>query len=623
MHGSNPTIEAVPTLGNASICSFWWARLLTPGRVALLVLLATLFTLDPAGDRPSLPEGPGLTTDEVLNVEAGIVLWRNLCSYGWGLLDPTSWYEVYSAPGYQSDYPPLGRLILAAGHDAMQMVWPVATDPELGPRPYFTVQARAASAIVYALTVFLVGWFTSRWYGRLAGGFAALALALMPRLFAHAHIASIETIVGFFFTITVLVTADLWPAAMAEREAATGKRSPWSIPWKPVVLTGCLLGLTLLTKIQAILFPVPFSLWAIWRFGRRGVAAVAAVGAISALVLFIGWPWLWIDPLGHAKEYFAPADRIHLYCWYLGQRYLDNEVPWHYPWVMFAVTVPVGLHLLGLYGATVAFCSAKGRSTATTPIRLTDLRLQLILAVMLFPLCLFAAPGIPVYDGERLFLVSFPLWAVCIGRGAACLLDRLTSHNPFREGEAPAEPHLQTNAGFTKRLSRSFALPVIALLLFSESYTFVTLHPCQLSYYSWLTGGLRGASAMGFERTYWADSITRTLEQQIVKQVPEGSSLFVAPVLHPLQLPGMALQSPILKKHKIQLDAYDDSIRSRVKYILVFRRLADPRESLDDPAGSPEKAPPGLRQLAEVRRDGVQLAVLYEITTETSVPPNQ
>ena len=161
------------------------------------------------------------------------------------------------------------------------------------------------------------------------------------------------------------------------------------------------------------------------------------------------------------------------------------------------------------------------------------------------------------------------------------------------------------------RLSRSFALPVV-LLLFCESYTLCTLHPCQLSYYSWLVGGLRGANALGLERTYWADSITRTLHQQIVEHVPAGSTVHVAPVLHPLQLPGMALQSPLLLRHQIELAAYDDSIRNQVKYVLVFRRLADPRDSLNELLPS-ETAPPGMRLVTEIRREGVQLAVLYEV----------
>ncbi len=586
------------------------ARGLAPALIALVIFVATLLTLDPAGDRPSLPEGPGLTTDEVLNVEAGLVLWGDLRAYGWGLLDPTSWYEVYSAPGYQSDYPPLGRLILAAGHDTMQAVCPVSVDPALAPRPYFTVQARAASALAFALTVFLVGWYASRWYGQLAGTCAALALVLMPRLFAHAHIASIETLVGLFFTWTTLSTADRWPGALAEWAASTRTRSRWSIPWTPVVITGLLLGLTLLTKIQAVLLPIPFALWAIGKFGRRGVTAVAAVGVISALVMFVGWPWLWIDPLHHAKDYFAPADRAHLNCWYLGQKFLDSAVPWHYPFVMFVVTVPVGLHVLGLWGVFAAFRS-KCRGIGFQPVvthgntdRLEAYPTDLLLAVMLFPLLLFALPGMTVYDGERLFLVSFPLWAVCIGRGAACLCGR---ERPLLS----CEP--QSNAPPRSRLGRSLALPLVGVLLLSESYTLITLHPCQLSYYNWLVGGLRGAQALGFEPTYWGDSITRTMHQQIVEHVPIGATVHVAPVLHPLQLHGIALQSPLLAQHKVQLAAYDDSIRDQVRYVLVFRRHADPRESLHEPTDPALNAPPEMQLLAEVRRAGVQLAVLYEV----------
>ena len=581
-------------------------RGLAPAWIALAVFVATLLTLDPGGDRPSLPEGPGLTTDEILNVEAGLDLKWKLGAYGWGLLDPRSWFEVYSAPGYQADYPPLGRLILAAGHDSMQVVWPVSVDPALAPRPYFTVQARVASALAFALTVWLVGWYTTRWHGRFAGACAALSLILMPRLFAHAHIASIESLVGLFFTWTTLATADRWPLALSKWSSSPTTRSRWSIPWKPVVITGILLGLTLLTKIQAVLFPIPFSVWAIWRFGRRGLAAVAAVGAISALVMFVGWPWLWIDPLHHAQEYFAPANRAHLNCWYLGQKFLDSEVPWHYPFVMFAVTVPLGLHILGLWGVLVS--TTAGEPEGVSPRTLSDPRLQLLLAVMLFPLFLFAIPGMTVYDGERLFLVSFPLWAVCIGRGAASICEWTN---------LPLSRDPQSNAPPGSRLGRSLALPLVWLLLLSESYTLITLHPCQLSYYNWLVGGLRGANALSFEPTYWGDSITRSMHQQIVEQVPVGATIHVAPVLHSMQLHGLTLQSPLLTQHQIQLAAYDDSLRDQVQYVLIFRRHADPRESLNEPTDLTQNAPTGMRLLTEVRRAGVQLAVLYENTERT------
>lgn len=45
--------------------------------------------------------------------------------------------------------------------------------------------------------------------------------------------------------------------------------------------------------------------------------------------------------------------------------------------------------------------------------------------------------------------------------------------------------------------------------------------------------------------------------------------------------------------------------RDQIRYAVVFRRRADPWKSLAHP-------PEGARLLAELRREGVQLAALYE-----------
>lgn len=596
MHGSNPTTETVPDAGIVSVRFLdkpFWRNLVSrlrgtfreyagPLILSVVTLFATCLTLDPGGDRPGLPAGPGLTTDEVLNVEAGLSLQSDLAVNGWGLLLPDSWSHAFSTSYYQSDYPPLGRLWLAGAHDVAQRIWPVPTRPSDPPR-WFAVQARMGSAVAFALTVWLVGFYATRWFGRQAGWVAAAALPLMPRLFAHAHIASIESILGLVMTGTVLWTADRWPLAMAALNVRCGPVG-WKIPWTPVLVTGLLLGLTLLTKIQGVLFPVPFTLWALWRFGRRGGGGVAVVGVVSAAVLLVGWPWLWEDTLERVKAYLAPSDRGHLFCWYMGRKLIDSadpafpdfaEVPWHYPLVIFLITVPVGLHILGFIGARA---------------RLSDARLQLVLGVMIFPLILFAIPGITVYDGERLFAVSFPLWAICMGSGAErCLAGLVARH-----------------------VSLVRARLAVAALVLAESSSLLTLHPCQLSYYSWLVGGPRGAVALGMEPTYWGDSITRELQQQIVLQTPAGSTVHVAPVLHPIQLDGMLSQAPWLLRHGVQMAAYDDSVREQVRYILVFRRNADGRISLNEsPNGAP---PPGLIRRAEVRRAGVQLAAFYEVT---------
>ena len=38
---------------------------------------------------------------------------------------------------------------------------------------------------------------------------------------------------------------------------------------------------------------------------------------------------------------------------------------------------------------------------------------------MIFVLALFSLPGTPVYDGVRLFLMVFPIWAIWVGIGTS------------------------------------------------------------------------------------------------------------------------------------------------------------------------------------------------------------
>ena len=66
------------------------------------------------------------------------------------------------------------------------------------------------------------------------------------------------------------------------------------------------------------------------------------------------------------------------------------------------------------------------------------------------------------------------------------------------------------------------------------------------------------------------------------------------------------LQSPILTARNYRLRAYDDKAGHDIRFVMVYRRRADPWPSL-------EPAPSGGRLISEVRRDGVQLAAVYEL----------
>ena len=97
--------------------------------------------------------------------------------------------------------------------------------------------------------------------------------------------------------------------------------------------------------------------------------------------------------------------RPTIFVQYFGQVVADRDVPWHYPWFYFAVTVPLGLQLLGCLGFARG---CKNRQTDAFP---------LLLAGTIGMFLLIFSTRVPIYDGERLFLHVFPAWALLIGLG--------------------------------------------------------------------------------------------------------------------------------------------------------------------------------------------------------------
>ncbi len=566
---------------------------LGPLAVALAALLAVVLTLDAAGDYPKLFEGPGVTLDESFNVQMGVYQWKVLRDYNLALLHPDSVREVFGTNNYNPDHPPLGRLWLGFWHDLVEWLFPPSDHPvdQNGIR-FVTDCARVGSATAFALTVLLIGVAATKWYGRTAGIVAAVSLALMPRVFAHAHLASLETFLNLTYSATVLAVAHWWRVepnrvddSLRDSNSSRGAiRLPWSIP----ALTGVLFGLALLSKMQTILIPPVVGVWALWHWRVRAIKPLLVFGLVGLFVFFVGWPWLWLDPAKHFREYFArTTSRAVLNCYYLGQVWADKDVPWHYPFVMFAVTVPIGLHLLGVLGAVGQATRSVSEGVAATAPRLRfgllEPREQLLLAATLFPLVLFALPGVAVYDGERLFLVSYPIWAVLIGRGAEVTLSHLRQTTESGRWQLVAS-----------RRARGVA---ITMFLMAQSVGVIVMHPCQLSYYNLLVGGLYGADRLGFERTYWGDSVTRSLLTLEVSR-NEGGSVEVMPVLHQFQLDELLQQSPILRSRRIQLlPANQQTNQSPADGWLYFSRKAD--------------VPPdvwNMRNGIGVTRQGVRLA---------------
>ena len=224
-----------------------------------------------------------------------------------------------------------------------------------------------------------------------------------------------------------------------------------------------------------------------------------AVWTTTGVALFFaGWPWLWYDTISRWAAYWGTSvARATIRVEYFGRIWNDRDVPWHYPWLYFAVTVPVVLQAAGALGV---FRAWKARREDRFPV-------LLIASILLF-LILFST-SVPVYDGERLFLLAFPAWAMLIGYGCGRVWEVVEGSHAGR-------------------------IVVLGVLL-CQSYGAVTMHPFGLSYYNLLVGGLPGAERLGLELTYWGDAVDRVLLDELARRADKGSVAALAPTLYPGQ----------------------------------------------------------------------------------------
>jgi hypothetical protein len=250
-------------------------------------------------------------------------------------------------------------------------------------------------------------------------------------------------------------------------------------------------------------------------------------------VFVVGWPWLWYDSWHRFSDYMNTGlHRTAINVQYFGVVYADKDVPWHYPWVYFAATVPLGLHLLGGLGV---YYAVRERRDDKFPF--------VVLAAIVGFLVLFST-RVPVYDGERLFLVIFPLWAIVIGRGFGAIWDDL-------DGRA--------------WLRRALIAATVA-----QAVGVVMIHPFGLSYYNAVVGGLKGAERLGLELTYWGDAVNADLLGTLADLAPEDAPAALAPTLVPQQ--GIVATTRRLARRGIALK--DEDAVGRSEWVVVSRREA-------------------------------------------------
>jgi hypothetical protein len=351
---------------------------------------------------------------------------------------------------------------------------------------------RFPGMVLSSLGVAVTYVWGAREMGRLSGVVSALALALVPRVFYHSHLACFDMPV----TTMLLVTTYAFARSL---DGGLG----WSIA------TGVLYGLLLDTKHNSWLLPGAFiAHFALTRGAHAARELLAkrwafpnaflAMALISPLVFYVGWPWIWHDTVQRLRDYVAFHTGHEYYNMeFLGQTYWKPPMPRLYAWVMTLATVPGITLLLFALGLGVTFVR---RARSSTPL--------LWLLCLLMCYAPWWSDATPIFGGTKHWITAYPFLCLFAGQGFAFVAEQisaLVSHRTWA---------LLTPASLA-------ALVLVGPLC-------MTLHsePWGLSFYTPLVGGAPGGASLGLNRTFWG--YTTGAEQGFINEhAPPRANVYV------------------------------------------------------------------------------------------------
>lgn len=390
---------------------------------------------------------------------------------------------------------------------------------------------RFPAMVMGGLCLWLVYVMGTRAYARRAGLMAAAMLALMPRVFYHAHLDCFDVPVMFWWT---LVFYCYWRSVDG------------SLGWG--IVSGIVFGCALDVKFNCFVIPaVVLVHWVIVR--GRDVGHTALGGGASVPIAFVSmltlgfatfiflWPWMWFDTFvgdggrpGRLPEYLGfHWNHAYYNMEFLGYNFFRPPFPRSYPYVMILFTVPLatlvlfaaglvarGRHLLRDAAPLAWFVPAIGRrASAWNAWRFerpgddragTDL---LFLGAGYAILALWWKTGTPIFGGTKHWFTAYPFLALFAGAGfdATARAFEAVLGRRVRPSWLPA-------------LSLGMLCVLAPLALTAHS------HPFGLSNYTPIAGGAPGAADRGMNRQFWGFT-TGSLVGYFNREIPPGGSVFI------------------------------------------------------------------------------------------------
>ena len=489
----------------------------TRGR-ALAGLLAFLATL---AIHCALLPAQGLTDDDDYYAPAGLRYadWlKDLVSKPGSALERAAVDRAFSL---NHEHPPLAKVMFGLAHALLHDATGLMGELDA---------ARMGTALFASLLSAVLLLLLWRPLGPLPAIAAPLLLLSLPRFLFHSQVATLDVPVA---CAVVVITAAFFAADRAAEQATAHARR-----WQ--ALCGLLFGLGLLVKLNAPFALLACAAWAgltRWRgFGLERTGSTWAVRVppiprallwmvlLGPLVFVALWPWLWHDTLARIGGYFAfHLTHYPILHFYQGEIFERPFAPWHAVLVLGFGAMPLPVVLLGLLGVARA-TRAIGRMVhhadadgGALDIKDGDRLRALLLLQAALSMLIVMNPAVPRYGGEKLFMPFFPLFCALAADGLAVVVAAL--HELARVSSRRARAALSCAL-----LALACAPGVCGTVKHHGGYA--------LSYFGESMGGLRGAVASGYERSYYdvADKpLARLLDAHMGSTPKEGGAVAFLP----------------------------------------------------------------------------------------------
>jgi len=366
-----------------------------PRHVGWLLALVTTITV------VMLQRDVGIARDETVYMSAGqryAEWWVGLGKLQHGLGGPliTSVFGGPMGGGGNPEHPPLAKLAAGLSHRWFHDDLPIFGE---------LTAYRLPSAILHGVLAWLVFTFVLEVWGLAEAVTAALCLLLLPRALFHAGLTCFDAPIMTLWFATIVA---YWRALGID-----SKKLPWQL--------GIAWGLALATKHTALLLPFAIGIHYIVLAIRNRDALfrwrlVATMAVLGPLVLFVAWPWLWLDPIGHVKQWLQfHATHVHYNFEYLGHNWNAPRFPWHVALVTTLFTVPTATLGAAAIGAGVWIARWR-RGTNADRERAPVLLLGLSAAAAIGP---FFLGTTPIFGAEKHWMAVLP--TICIAAGVGTI----------------------------------------------------------------------------------------------------------------------------------------------------------------------------------------------------------